>query len=115
MVDATQKSVGKNTMGRLIEVQNVQALPPSLTLRVGDLLIFGATGGHVQSGADIVEILGPFFPGVMGNNGKILSPIGAPNAVMFLARRPGRAMIDVVIGDRWYTSQIATLEMIVES
>jgi hypothetical protein len=102
-------------MGRLIEVQNVQALPPSLTLRVGDLLIFGATGGHVQSGADVVEILGPFFPGVMGNNGKILSPMGAPNAVMFLTRRPGRATIDVVTGDPWYASQITTLEMIVES
>lgn len=102
-------------MGRLIDVQNAQALPPSLTLKVGDLLIFGVTGGHVQSGTDVVEILGPFFPGLMGDNGEILSPMGAPNTVMFLTRRSGRATIDVVTGDPWYTSQITTLEMIVES
>lgn len=102
-------------MGRLIEVQHTQALPPSLTLRVGDLLIFAATGGHVQSGADVVEILGPFLPGLLGDNGEILSPMGAPNAVMFLARRLGRATIKVVTGDPWYTSEITVLDIIVKS
>ncbi|MBL1202442.1 MAG: hypothetical protein FWK04_26080 [Nostoc sp. GBBB01] len=101
-------------MGRLIELQNVQALPSSLTIRVGDVLMFGATGGHVQSGANVVEILGPFSPGLLGDNSEILSPMGAPNAIMFLARHPGRAIIDVVTGDPWYSSQTTTLEMIIE-
>ena len=102
-------------MGRLIEVQNLQGFPSSLTLKVGDVLVFGATGGHVQSGADVVEILGPFLPGVMGKNSEILSPMGAPNAVLFLARRPGRATIDVVTGDPWRAPQTTTLDVTVES
>lgn len=102
-------------MGRLIEIQQAQGFPPSLTLKVGDVLMFGATGGHVQSGADVVEILGPFVPGIMGANGAILSPMGAPNAVLFLARRPGRATIDVVTGDPWYAPQTTSLDITVES
>jgi len=102
-------------MGRLIEVQYAQGLPPRLTLQVGDVLVCRATGGHVQSGADVVEILGPFVPGIMGDNGQILSPMGAPNAVLFLARRPGRATIDVVTGDPWRAPQTTTLDLTVES
>src|ERR687889_330858 len=90
-------------MGRLIEVQHAQDLPTRLTIRVGDVLIFGATGGHVRSGAEVVEILGPFVRGVVGNNGQIISPMGAPNRVLFFARHPGRAMIDVVTGDPWHS------------
>jgi hypothetical protein len=102
-------------MGRLIEVQQAQGLSPRLTIKVGDLLLFGATGGHVQSGADVLEILGPFGPGVVGDNGQIFSPTGAPNTVLFLARRPGQAMIDVVFGDPWHAPETAALEVTVES
>jgi hypothetical protein len=102
-------------MGRLIEVQHAQDLPTSLTIRVGDVLVFGATGGHVYSGAEVVEILGPFLPGVLGDNGQILSPMGAPNAVLFLARRTGRATIDVVTGDPWHAPKTTTLDITVES
>lgn len=102
-------------MGRLIEVQQVQGLPPRVTLRVGDALRFVATGGHVQVGADVVEIVGPFLPGVLRENGEILSPMGAPNAVLFLARRPGRAMIDVVTGDPWRAPRTTPLEITVEA
>ena len=102
-------------MGRLIEVQQEQGFPSRLTIQVGDVLVFGATGGHVRSSADVVEILGPFLPGVVGDNGQILSPMGAPNAVLFLARRPGRAMIDVVTGDPWHAPQTTTLDITVES
>ncbi len=101
-------------MGRLIEVQHAQDLPTSLTIRVGDVLVFGATGGHVYSGAEVVEILGPFLPGVLGDDGQILSPMGAPNAVLFLARRPGRATIDVVTGDPWHTPETTALGITVE-
>jgi hypothetical protein len=102
-------------MSRLIEVQHAQDLPTSLTIKVGDVLYFGATGGHVHSGAEIVEILGPFLPGVVGDNGEILSPIGAPNTVLFFARRPGRATIDVVTGDPWHAPETTALSITVES
>jgi hypothetical protein len=102
-------------MGRLIEIQPGQGLPPSLTIHVGDGLLCGATGGHVQSGADVVEMLGPFQPGVLVERGEIISPQGAPNTVLFLARRSGRATIDVVTGDPWYAPQTTTLDITVES
>jgi len=41
--------------------------------------------------------------------------MGAPNAVLFLARRPGRATIDVVTGDPWRAPQTTTLDVTVES
>ena len=102
-------------MGRLIEVQQAQGFPPSLSLTVGDMLVFGATGGHVQSGADVVEIFGPFVPGLLGDHGAIISPMGAPNTVLFLARHPGRATIDVVTGDPWRAPQTTTLDLTVTS
>ena len=101
-------------MSRLIEIQHAQVVPPNLTIQVGDVLSFGATGGHVQSGQEVVEILGPFLPAVLGGNGQIVSPMGAPNAVWFLARQPGRATIDVVTGDPWQAPQTTRLEITVE-
>jgi hypothetical protein len=101
-------------MARLIDVQQAQGFPPSLTINVGDVLAFGATGGHVQSGTNVIEILGPFLPAVVGDNGQILSPMGTPNAVWFLARRPGRATIDVVTGDPWQAPQTTTLNITIE-
>jgi len=102
-------------MGRLIEVQHPQDLPTKLTIRVGDVLIFGATGGHVHSGAEVVEILGSFVRGVLGDNGQIISPMGAPNRVLFLAQHPGRATIDVVTGDPWHAPKTTALSITVES
>jgi hypothetical protein len=100
--------------GRLIEVQRAQDLPPTLTITAGDVLIFGATGGHIHSGAEVVEILGPFVRGVVGDNGQVISPMGAPNRVLFLALHPGRATIDVVTGDPWHTPKTTALSIIVE-
>jgi hypothetical protein len=65
--------------------------------------------------ADVVEIIGPFLPGVLREGGEILSPMGAPNAVLFLARRPGRAAIDVVTGDPRHAPQTMPLEITVEA
>ena len=101
-------------MGRLIEVQHAQDLPTRLTIRVGDMLIFGATGGHVFSGAEVVEILGPFVRGVLGDNGQIFSPMGVPNRVLFLAHHPGRASIDVVSGGPWHAPKTTALTITVE-
>ncbi|MDX6694042.1 MAG: hypothetical protein QOF02_1645 [Blastocatellia bacterium] len=102
-------------MGRLIEIAPEQPLPPSLTLRVGDLLSFAATGGHVQSGSGVVEILGPFITGLLLDDSRILSPEGTPGAVFFLARRPGRATIDVITGDPWSAPHTKTMVITVES
>lgn len=101
--------------GRLIEIESAaQGLPATLTVEVGDLLMFAATGGHVRSGADAVEMLGVFRSSVLGVEGSVLSPMGAPNTVLFRARRPGRATIDVVTGDPWHTPQTTTMELVVE-
>lgn len=102
-------------MSQLIEVENIQALSSSLTLRVGDLLVVRATGGHIQLGADIVEILGPFVSGLMREDGEIVSPMGSPNTIMFLARRSGTATIDVMTGDPWYSPHKTTVELVVKS
>ena len=102
-------------MGRLIEIQHAQGFPASLTIEPGDMLLFDATGGHVLSGEGVVEFLGPFLPGVVGDNGQILSPMGTPNTVLFFARRLGRATIDVVTGNPWGAFETTTLDIIVES
>jgi hypothetical protein len=95
-------------MGRLIEIQDALDCPASLTIAVGDLLQFSASGGHVMSGASL-EMLGPFLPAVLAGNGEPLAPVGAPNTVLFLARRPGRAVIDVVVGDPWHAPRTVAI------
>ena len=76
-------------MARLIEVQDARTCPSPLTVSLGDLLLFRATGGRVRSGDDVVELLGPFLSAVLGDDGTILTPLGPPNTVLFHARRPG--------------------------
>ena len=98
-------------MGRLIEIEPEQELPPSLNVCVGDLLKFWASGGRVESGAEVIEMLGSFLTCVLGRNGELLSPEGAPGVVMFLARRPGQATIDIITGDPWHATQTATLKL----
>jgi len=97
-------------MARLIEIQTGQAL----AVRAGDLLVFEASGGHVRSGAQSVELLGAFLRSVVGDDGRVLSPQGAPNAVVFLARRPGPAEIDVVTGDPWHGPETVPVRVTVE-
>jgi len=100
-------------MGRLIQLQAEQGLPETLTICVGDLLVFEASGGHVRSGAEVVELLGNFMKSVMADNQQVLSPMGAPNALVFFARCPGSAKIDVVTGDPWHNPKTVSLELIV--
>ena len=91
-----------HTMGRLIEIQYALALPARLILRVGDLLTFGASGGHVQFGTDVLEILGPFLPDVMGDNGKIWSPMESPDCS---GARPSNASFTSKVIGRACTSR----------
>ena len=101
-------------MGRLIEFRaDAGTFPPSLAVEVGDVLMFGATGGHVRSGADAVEMMGAFQTGVLADDGRILTPMGAPGTVLFRARCPGRATIDVITGDPWQAAQSTLLELAV--
>jgi hypothetical protein len=100
-------------MARLIEIQAGQNLAEPLPVQVGDLLMFEASGGAVRSGAEVVELLGAFLKSVVGSNGAVLSPMGSANAVVFLARRPGQATIEVVCGDPWHGSTILPLPLLV--
>ena len=101
-------------MGRLIEVQDALSIRKDLTVRIGDVLMFSASGGRVRSGQEAVELLGLFAPAVLGGNEEVLSPAAAPNTALFLAFSAGRATIDVVMGDPWHSHQTATLSVIVE-
>jgi hypothetical protein len=100
-------------MGRQIEVPDVNVAPKSMTIEVGDLLMFGGTGGHVKSGSAVLEMLGAFLPGLVTENGKILSPAGFPTSVMFLARHPGQVLVDVVTGDPFRAPQTTQFQIIV--
>ncbi len=102
-------------MPRLIEVPDVRACPAAQTVKVGDVLLFHAAGGHVRSGGDVIELVGPFISAIVGDEGTILTPVGPPNTVLFRARRPGRARIDVVTGDPFHGPQTTILRITVES
>jgi hypothetical protein len=101
-------------MARLIEVQDVGACPSQLMIYSGDVLLFRAAGGRVRPGGEVIELLGPFLQVVLGPAGDILSPAGLPNTVMFHARRPGQARIDVITGNSFQTPQTTTLDIIIE-
>jgi len=100
-------------MARLIEVRETRSTPSRLILETGDLLMFAATGGQVRSGADVVNVLGPFSIGILVVGGQILTPHGPPNTVFFLARGPGRARIEVITGDPWGAHETILLEVVV--
>jgi hypothetical protein len=102
-------------MGRLIELHDAPELPASLTVGLGDVLRFGASGGRVRSGKDVVEMLGPFMPAVLGTNGEILSPMGVPNTLLCVARRSGTAVVEIVGGFPWRESETAVVEIKVET
>src|ERR1700675_771513 len=102
-------------MARLIEVTLGAACPEKLTIDVGDVLTFSAIGGRVCTGANTLELLGPFLPGIATGSGEVLSPAGLPNTVMFLARRAGQASIEVFVGDLSQAPHIFTLGIIVNA
>jgi hypothetical protein len=101
-------------MARLIEVQDVRVCPSPLTVSLGDILLFRAAGGRVLSGDDVIELLGQFLQALVGDDGKILTPMGSPNTVLLRARRPGRALINVITGDPFHSPQTTVLGITVE-
>ena len=102
-------------MARMIEVQDAEAYPSLLTIKTGDVLLFRAAGGHVKSGSDVVELLGPFVSAVLSDDGRVVTPMGPPNTVLFRARQPGRARIDVVTGDPFHAPRAIGLDITVDS
>jgi hypothetical protein len=87
-------------MGRLIEVRRVVDLPAELVVQVGDLLLFRATGGCVESGAGLTN-LGSFVAGSLTGDGQVLAAAGAPDATLFHASEPGSVLIELFTGDPW--------------
>jgi hypothetical protein len=86
-------------MNRFIDIRpDEEGLPSELVISVGDVVRFTATGGRIRSGTG-VELLGILSDSVVGAGGSVLTPLGPPAAVLFLARSPGSAVVDVVSGD----------------
>jgi hypothetical protein len=88
-------------LARVVEIQACQDLPPVLHVRVGDILMVGASGGRVLEGGTTVELLGVFSTGVLSDDGLALSPAGPPTSALFRARQSGQARVEVIRGDPW--------------
>jgi hypothetical protein len=101
-------------MTRLIEIEDASLCASSLSLKVGDLLVFSATGGRMNTGGPAVRFVGVFIRAGLGLNKAILEPMGPPNAVVFEAQQQGEATIDVITGDPFGTTAATMLRIIVE-
>lgn len=99
-------------MARLVEIG--VDLPRTLTLEPGDLLNLPASGGLVESGKTVIEPFGPFTPGVVGTDGRVLSPETVPTNMIFRAARPGRARLAVFSGTGLVPAGRAVIDIIVE-
>jgi len=87
-------------MAGLIEAPVGADAPREISIRVGDLLQFPATGGRVDEGEGVVELVGAFMEGVAAG-GATLTPQGGPSKVLFRALAPGSATLAVMTGDPW--------------
>jgi hypothetical protein len=101
-------------VGRYIDIRpDDEGLPAELVLGVGDVVRVAATGGGVRSGTG-VELLGILTDSVVGTDGSVLTPLGPPGAVLFRAREPGRAVVELVSGDPFRESVTRSLVVRVE-
>ena len=98
-------------MPRLIEFQRPEGGPASLTVRVGDVLVLGATGGEVREGGPAAELWGPFISSVVGINGSVMEPMGPPNAVIVKAVGAGTAVLELFTGDPFHSPGSVTLRL----
>ena len=101
-------------MTRLVEIDDPTACGPTLLVKVGDLLVFAASGGRADTSSTVLRLLGVFVRAVVGTTGTVVPPIGPPNAVVFLAQHTGHAAIEVVSGDPFRVPEAAALTVIVE-
>ena len=100
-------------MARLVEVG--EAIPATLTVRAGDLLNFSASGGLVERGKKVLRPLGPFKPGVVGLNGRLLSPETVPTNMLFHAVGPGKARLTLFAGGGLVPAVRHSIDVIVEA
>lgn len=89
-------------------------LPSSLTVKVGDVLTFAASGGAVETGEEVIEAIGPFAPAIVGLEGLTVTAESPPTSVLFRAHAPGRARIAVFTGFGSPTPGRGTIEILVE-
>jgi hypothetical protein len=47
--------------------------------------------------------------GTLADDGKVLSPVGAPDATLFAVPEPGRALIELFTGDPWHEPRRTTV------
>ena len=102
-------------MARLIEVQEPDQFRAPLAVRVGDVLVFQATGARISDGESALEILGPFVSAVVGENGAVLAPMGFPNAVLVRACGPGKATLELFTGDPFHGRRTTTLRITIDA
>jgi hypothetical protein len=89
-------------------------MPSIITIGRADVLLFRASGGRVTAGTGLMQVIGPLITGVVVNNGQILSPGGAPNAILILAVKAGKAQLEIVTGDPFYMPVSISIEVIIE-
>lgn len=97
----------------MIEV-GAEELPQSLTVKVGDVLNFAASGGAVEAGEEVIEAIGPFAPAIVGLEGRTVTAESPPTSVLFRAQARGRARLALFTGFGSRTPGRATIEILVE-
>ena len=102
-------------MPRLVEIQRAEDAPATVRLQTGDVLSIGGSGGLIRDGEDAVTFVGAFLPAVCATTGEVVAPMGAPSIVLFAARAPGSATIEVVGGDPWSVSTRTTITILIAS
>lgn len=101
-------------MASLIRLEPVGGrLPDQLRVGTGDVLVASATGARVRGGA-AVEVLGVFVEGVLGTDGRALSPMGAPNTVLLRTASAGECEVDLITGEPFRSPRTHTITITVE-
>ena len=100
-------------MARLIEIQDAVNCPIALSVETGDMLLFTAIGGRIRSGAEFMQLQGPFVPAVVGDTGEILTAMGSPNTILFRALQAGRGTIEVLTGEMFQPPTTTVIEITV--
>jgi hypothetical protein len=86
-------------MPRLVSVPSApDGFPDAVTLEVGDLVVFTASGGGIESGSAL-QTLGTFIGALPGPGGRTLAGQGAPNLTVFRAVAPGASLVRLISGD----------------
>ena len=100
-------------MPRLIELQEVKNFQGPVTIRVGDVLLIGGSGGRIESGSS-VELGGPYVPATAVASGEVLTAMGTAGTMLAWARSRGLTILEIVSGDPWQETEKTILHVNVE-